>query len=828
MAKNLSREEAINEVSPEFFERDIRPLPIKFGQWFVNEGIYYAPLMFAALAFAPIVTNYSEIMLLLFVFFYIVSRKINIKLPFKKPMTSGEIDHNELNPATDKPEKSEGITYFGRHAKSSKQAWFTNSDIRTHILIFGTTGAGKTETLLSLVSNAIIQLSGFIYVDGKADTSLFGKVFSMLRRFMREDDLLVLNYMMDDSFDNNKKSPYKITNTMNPFASGSSSSLTELIGSLLPGSDGGDMWRGRAMAFVGALMRVLVALRDDGKLLLDAETIRDFFNLEKLEQLIKRDDIDPVYLKGLKSYILDLPGYDPNAAEQEFDVKQQHGFITMQLTEIFGLFADEYQHMMKTQLAEVDFYDVVVRRRILLVLLPALSKSPQSLQNLGKIIVSSVRMMMSSVLGSDLEGSREDVLDRKPTNSPTPYTTVFDEYGYYSVEGAAVMPAQARGIGFSMIFAGQDYQAFKKGSAEEAASIVANCAVKICMKLEDPTETFEIFQKAAGDKTVASSSGYNMNESGNIKDSGNISFNTKSRITIDMFKKLRPGQAFIMFGPKIEEFRMYYAAPKMLDNFVLTSFVKVYPPDFWEITDKKHSIDRTKNAYYRLLDGDTGRYDQRLKSIISDTKGSDLGNVISMFRSASSLNNLESAQYASIGYIKKIENVDNQLLRESKMGRENFNAAQRKEMEKIAKEAIDRVEVNDLDEVSTKDSLIEEQFQERGRKTLTERLEEMLNNRRGSVQDRINPFESITPDQDEIFKNIVDVEDKLIKHISKNGELYDEDLENPRYKSLAAQNTIEHINASTAVERVSDQSTLSQKEKNEQIIRKILEEIDEE
>src|SRR5690606_3771114 len=158
------------------------------------------------------------------------------------------------------------------------------------------------------------------------------------------------------------------------------------------------------------------------------------------EQLIRREDIEEIHKAGLKDYVFNLPGYKQPTAqnptvEQEFDVLQQHGFITMQYTEVFGLLSDTYGHIMKTQLAECDFYDVVVNRRVLVVLLPALEKSQQNLSNLGKIIVASIRMMMSSTLGSQVEGSKKDVIDRKPTTSVSPYLTIFDEYGYYAVKG---------------------------------------------------------------------------------------------------------------------------------------------------------------------------------------------------------------------------------------------------------------------------------------------------------------------------------------------------------------------------------------------------------
>ena len=93
-----------------------------------------------------------------------------------------------------------------------------------------------------------------------------------------------------------------------------------------------------------------------------------------------------------------------------------------------------------------------------------------------------------------------------------------DEYGYYAVQGFAVVPAQARSLGFSAIFAGQDLPAFQKASKEEAASICANCNIKICMKLEDPQETWEFFNKVAGETYVTNVSGFQM-------DSGSMAMN---------------------------------------------------------------------------------------------------------------------------------------------------------------------------------------------------------------------------------------------------------------------------------------------------------------
>ena len=48
------------------------------------------------------------------------------------------------------------------------------------MLIFGSTGSGKTETLVSIAYNALVQSSGFIYVDGKGDNSLYVRSFRWL------------------------------------------------------------------------------------------------------------------------------------------------------------------------------------------------------------------------------------------------------------------------------------------------------------------------------------------------------------------------------------------------------------------------------------------------------------------------------------------------------------------------------------------------------------------------------------------------------------------------------------------------------------------------
>jgi intracellular multiplication protein IcmO len=585
-----------HELPPQLLLRDTRTMGMRIRDFFkdpVNSAFllgFFAVLSFVFSALTEVFTLTA-----IGIFIYAYTRKFT--LPFRMPLRSNAPDYNDPLPGSTKPRKARGISFFGNRKTTSEELWFNNDDMRTHVLIFGSTGSGKTEALVSLAFNALIQGSGFLYVDGKGDNSLFAKVFSMARFMGREDDLLLINFMTG-ARDVVGAQERRLSNTMNPFCNGSSGMLSNLIVSLMDSasqSSDGDMWKGRAIVFVEALMKVLVYMRDQGKILLDANTIRNYFDLTRLEaisldKMFIRDNQEPVsladapdvVLEPMNNYLITLPGFDrTKKGKQSSTVFEQHGFITMQLTKVFGSLADTYGHIIRTNLSEVDLKDVVLNRRILVVLLPALEKSPDELSNLGKVIIASLKAMMAAGLGDSVEGTYKEVITRKPTNAATPYMCILDEYGYYAVKGFAVVPAQARSLGFSVIFAGQDLPAFQKASKEEAASIGANTNIKICMKLEDPHETWEFFSKTAGESYVTKVDSFQTNAQSilnNYMDSRSASSEKRARIDLQDLKDQREGEAHIFFKSKIIRARMFFANPPPVSRMRLNQFLKVEPP----------------------------------------------------------------------------------------------------------------------------------------------------------------------------------------------------------------------------------------------------------
>jgi len=589
--------------------RDTRTLSMRIADVLKNpRGLAAVLVCFTIVCF--LLPYLSEIILMTGIFCFIYSYFQKNVLPFRLPIQSKVKDYNDLYPNSSKPKMARGIYFFGNELKTDNELWFSNEDMRTHVLIFGSTGSGKTQAMLSIAYNALLQASGFIYVDGKGDNSLYASIFSLARSMGREDDLLLINFMTG-ARDVIGPQETRLSNTLNPFGVGSSSMLANLIVSLMDSASktpDGDMWKGRAIGFVEALMKVLVAMRDAGYILLDANTIRNYFHLPKLESIVldkifPRDGMDSVslehfpnsVLEPITNYILTLPGFrKENKGKQVSQVFEQHGYITMQLVRVFTSLADTYGHILRTRLPEVDLTDVVLNRRILCVLLPALEKSPAELANLGKIVIATLKAMMAAGLGDSVEGEFKDLIEKKPTNAETPYLCILDEYGYYAVEGFAVVPAQARSLGFSVVFAGQDLPAFQKASKEEAASIGANTNIKICMKLEDPTETWDFFMKTGGESYVTHVDSFQVDQGsvlGTYQDAKGARLEKRARVDLLDLKEQREGEAHFFFKSKIVRGRFFYANPPPVKRMHLNHFLMVNAPTDEAVENLKKVFD---------------------------------------------------------------------------------------------------------------------------------------------------------------------------------------------------------------------------------------------
>lgn len=561
------------EISAQKRRKDTRSFGRKFSDLFnsgdgVVLGLFAMPILALVLIKIPL----SGEMMLLIAWMY--RRKFvevagrGFDFPYRAPLHADVGDGSFPRSKNQKTGQLEwksgtGITYLAQDQETKEQVYSGDSDLRTHMLVLGTTGSGKTEFLLGLVFNALVQNTGFIYVDGKGDPKLQKEIFRLARYLGREDDLLIINFITSGR-DFVEKQFDKVTNNLNIMGNTSSGMLIELIVSLMDDSGGGgDMWKGRAISFVASLTRPLIYLRDKGYINLSPEKYLEYFELNVIEELVwehngKYGEMFDIIVAPLRSYLVTLPGYQKSKIKkQEQKTLEQHGFIVMQLTRTFNDLTFNYGHIFKTKVGDVDFFDVVINRRMLVVLLPALERAPDSLRMLGKMIVGSIKQMMAGCLGNRVEGVVREIIDSRPTNAPTPFYTILDEYGYYAVIGFAVAPAQARSLGFAVIFAAQDFSSLKKSSAEEADATWENTNVRAVGRLTsgEESETWRRIQGAAGQSSEAMVSGYERTmgvTDEKFKQQTNVSIERRSRLEYDDLAMQENGEFTLLIGKKEE------------------------------------------------------------------------------------------------------------------------------------------------------------------------------------------------------------------------------------------------------------------------------------
>lgn len=591
--------------------RDVRPLSTRIAESLRKSEV--AAIVFSCTGIMiyvePLVTTFADLLFVIGFFYFIWLWMTPLVLPFKLPKTADRPDKNNVKPGG-AIGPSEGILYVGNDKDNGEEIWFTNSDARTHILYLGTTGAGKTEGLKSIAANALCWGSGFLYIDGKADTDLWSTISAMARRFGRDDDLLIMNYMTGNV---GGRVP---SNTMNPFSSGSAGYLVNMLTSLMPDAEGDNaMWKERAVALVSALMPCLVWKRDNQNLPISVSIIRKYMGLGDIIQL-SRESIVPEHLRaGLVGYLNELPGYVDEAFDDDGNEKplppdappfdssvprQQHGYLSMQFTRSLQSLGDDYGFIFDTQAADIDMMDVVLQRRIMITLIPALEKSSDETANLGKIIASTLKGMMGATLGSTVEGSSETAIENKPARSETPFISIFDEVGYYAAQGMAVMAAQARSLGFCLVYAAQDLPAMEKRVKEEARSITANCNIKLFGKLEDPTQTKEFFEKTVGQSYVTEVSSFSKGQNGqsatNYADGGQASIQVRARADYDELRSFTEGRAICAFGADVTEIQVYYSSLGFAKEMRVHRFLPVAPPS----ADVLKSLQEVKSVLSRL------------------------------------------------------------------------------------------------------------------------------------------------------------------------------------------------------------------------------------
>jgi intracellular multiplication protein IcmO len=427
----------------------------------------------------------------------------------------------------------------------------------------------------------------------------------MARRFGREDDVRVLNFMV--------ASGVKDSHSFNPFSIGNADAIRELLASQLGDTtqnDANGVFRERAVALVGTIAPVLVWLRDHKGVVLNIEVIRFSIELRWIWKLamekivlmrdpetgkvIEKDvknEIPEDITWPLRSYLGELPGFDPSMPldkQKGDEPSKQHGFAQFYFTATFTQLAVSLGHIFRVDAGDIDMRDIVLNRRILVVNLPALENSDATLAALGKLVVASLRAMMAQLLGGSLEGDYTEA--DKPGMGSSPYAIVFDELAYYATSGLDRMLAMGRGLNVSFMLGFQEVSGIWARLGEKTASLLGNANLTIAMRQQDSGRTRDWIEKTAGQTYVTQATSYQGAGDGNYREARHAEVRPVSRVDWNDLTSLIEGEAIVLFGGRRIYARVFHAeiddsGPKRIGRTVL-----LRSPDADEVRDRIRRI----------------------------------------------------------------------------------------------------------------------------------------------------------------------------------------------------------------------------------------------
>ena len=538
------------------------------------------------------------------------------QLPLRLPENEDRIDPGDPAPGG-RPRKARGNVYMGRCRETKEQIWLSQDDLLRHMLAFGATGSGKTAALIGIATNLLCSGGGLIYSDAKGETKLYYQIHGLARRLGRDDDLMIMNYQTSSSQNNPRE---KRSNSLNLFFGRTADQLSQIFLSLMPGGGGNDpnaVFGAKAENLMSAILVPLVWLRDHANWTISLKMLSELMTWHGAAGLACLQIVPESRLQSLREFLESQPGMQAafrengqpprirptvwvdameKASAEVMETRrfaeggrklceasgwapsehtlQQFGYAGMYHTRALHSLSETYGDIYNAVYGEIKLEDIIAQRRILVVVLPAMEKSPTELQQLGKLLLSAIRGAVALGLGQSAEGSRAEAIDRSPTRSESIAQIIVDECAFQMAPGFATVTAQARSLSVSVIFAGQDHAGIKKASAEEADQIVANTVTKVFMRLAEIEHTAKLAVELGGKIRVPMVAGGEAKGSG-VSPGQQTNYAEVQRVDTKDLQAQIEGQAHIIYGERLIRADMFYPGDLTSDHMRIGRFVSI-------------------------------------------------------------------------------------------------------------------------------------------------------------------------------------------------------------------------------------------------------------
>ncbi len=301
-------------------------------------------------------------------------------------------------------------TLLGIDKQSRQRVHFSDDDANKHTLVLGTTGSGKTVSVLNLVESAINRQLPVVYVDGKGDFGLACKVLAYARDQGRPAYLFAMN---GDSC------------VYNPLASGGYSAKKDRIVELREWSE--DHYRKLAEGYMQTVFKVL----DTCAIKTDLVTVADYMSMARLTELMEQQG---GALADRKRLLAAIKKREP--AEEHVKSLQE---------EVWTLAESEIGHLFDTAVCDptnvLELLPAIEQRAVVYFCLPAL-QFPALAKLVGKLVINDLKSAAAAQVA-------------KAECDRVPFYTIFDEFSVFAGEQVLNLINQGRSAGVRGVLATQ-------------------------------------------------------------------------------------------------------------------------------------------------------------------------------------------------------------------------------------------------------------------------------------------------------------------------------------------------------------------------------------
>lgn len=346
-------------------------------------------------------------------------------------------------------------SYLGRSFQTGKSVFLTNEQRMTHMEVVGSTGTGKTESvLLPLLAHDIASGKGAVIIDGKGDRELLDRIHYIVKAKNRMQDFLFFSLAHPEQ-----------SNTYNPLLRGNATELKDkIVGS---------------MAWTEEFYRRMA----------EQATFTILSGLQQKKRIIKFEDLhgcltDFKTLKALKDGMEDQ-GIKADLERMLDRFRDNTKFLSGLIADLYLTSRGEFHSLVNVDDSDIDLLDAYQNNKIVYFQLN-LQGYGETAKRMGRMILQDIKTVSSHIQAHLSESKRH-------------FFPVFvdDASSFLELNFIDFLnKARAAGFGITLLHQSLGDLVIRRDFSFQQ-QVIENTNIKLILRQDDP-DSVEKFVKIAG------------------------------------------------------------------------------------------------------------------------------------------------------------------------------------------------------------------------------------------------------------------------------------------------------------------------------------------